>query len=117
RIHVRGLGAAGVEYAQEGPDLTAAVLGPLHDAQEVAPRLRADREQRLDRALLEPLRQAFREARQLAAITLRFRRALLGDDLGDGHGTGGVLGGDRAAQQVLDLVGALRAGRQEQVAG
>src|SRR6188508_1690490 len=80
-VHVRGLGLAEVQAAQERADLAPAVLGPLHHALEVALGGRTDGEQGLDGALLEPLTEALGEARQLAAIAFRVGRALLRDDL------------------------------------
>src|SRR6185503_11877001 len=99
-------GPAEVEPAQERADLAAAVLGTLDDAREVPAADGTRGQERLDGAAVEALGQAQGEAAQLPAIAFGLR-ALLRDDLGHARLRRRVLGGDGAAQQVLDLVGAL----------
>ena len=114
RVHVRGLGVAEVQAAEERADLAAPVLGALDDARERATSRRAVRQERLDGAAAEALVHPLGEAHHLAAVGLG--QALLHDDLVDARLEVGALGGDGAAQQVLDLLEALRPRRQQQVA-
>src|SRR5688500_18711837 len=99
RVHVRGLGPAEVEAAEERADLAAAVFGALHDAGEVPPSGRAAGQERLDGAGLEAFRQSAGVARELLSLALAFAvgRALLHHQLRHARLDRSVLGGHHAA--------------------